>query len=73
MSQKSSLPQPTQSVSRVLTANRLERQVLNTILIKIRDANRIDPARAMAIVNEHSDALKSGHIRDFAIKYTSVV
>jgi len=57
------------SVLGVRLGSRLDKKTLDSVLENIRQAHRSDPARASAIVAEHSDALKSNRLRDFAIKY----
>ncbi|MFA6264364.1 MAG: hypothetical protein WC670_01435 [Pseudolabrys sp.] len=57
----------------VRLGSRLEKHTLAKVLDHIRTINEVDPARAQAIISEHSDALKSQHMRAFVLKYTSVV
>jgi hypothetical protein len=57
------------SVLGVRLGSRLDKRTLDSVLENIRRAYESDPARASAIVAEHSDALKSNRLRDFAIKY----
>lgn len=57
----------------VRLGSRLEKNALGKILDQIRDSNAVDPARARAIIAEHSDALKSNRMRSFVLKYTSAV
>jgi hypothetical protein len=52
---------------------RLEQPAFEKIIKKIREAHRTDPARAQAIVAEHSDALIHQRLRDFSIKYASAI
>jgi hypothetical protein len=40
---------------------------------KIKEVYAHDPARAQALVTEHSDALKSDGMRNFLLKYKSAV
>ena len=57
------------SVLGVRLGSRLDKKTLDSVLENIRQAHQSDPARASAIVAEHSDALKSNRLRDFAIRY----
>jgi hypothetical protein len=57
----------------VRLGSRLERPTLARILTRIREANSVEPARARAIIAEHSDALKSNKMRSFALKYSAAV
>jgi hypothetical protein len=52
---------------------RMDGKTLDTVLKQLREAYAVDQARAAAIVTEHSDALKSGNVRQFALKYSSAV
>jgi hypothetical protein len=52
---------------------RMDTKTLETVLKQLREAYAVDQARATAMVTEHSDALKSGKVRQFALKYTSAV
>ena len=61
------------SVMGIRLGSRLEQHQFETIMAMIKDANRVDPARAEAIVAEHSNALISQTLRDFSIKYTSLI
>ncbi|MGO7543900.1 hypothetical protein ACC680_35920 [Rhizobium ruizarguesonis] len=40
---------------------------------KIKEAHSTDPARAQAMVAEHSNALIGQTLREFSIKYTSTI
>jgi hypothetical protein len=53
--------------------SRLEPRLVSGLLKTIRDTYKVDQARAVAMISEHSDSLKSNRIRDFAIKYKSGV
>jgi hypothetical protein len=53
--------------------DRIESGAFAKIMAKIKSAYAIDPARAEALVTEHSDALKSDGMRNFLIKYQSAV
>jgi len=53
--------------------SRLEKYALDRVLRKIREAYAVEPARALAIISEHSDALKSSRMRSFVLKYAPAV
>jgi hypothetical protein len=61
------------SLMGIRLGTRLDQGQFEIIMAKIKDAHRADPARAQAIVAEHSNALISQTIRDFSLKYTSKV
>jgi hypothetical protein len=52
---------------------RMDGKTLEIVLKQLREAYAVDQARAAAMVTEHSDALKSGNLRQFALKYASAV
>ncbi len=52
---------------------RIERTAFANIMGKIKEAYSHDPARAQALVTEHSDALKTNAMRSFLLKYKSAV
>ncbi len=53
--------------------SRLDKHALAQVLDNIREVYVVDPARAQAIIAEHSNALKSGRMRSFAVKYEAAV
>lgn len=53
--------------------DRIERTAFAKIMGKIKEAFAQDPARAQALVTEHSDALKTDNMRNFLLKYNSAV
>ena len=61
------------SLMGIRLGTRLEQEEFEKIMKKIKDVHRTDPARAQAMVAEHSNALISQTLRDFSIKYTSPV
>lgn len=61
------------SLMGIRLGTRLEQDAFETIMSKIKEAHRTDPARAQAIVAEHSNALISQTMRDFSLKYTSAI
>lgn len=61
------------SLMGIRLGTRLGQDQFMKIMNKIKEAHRTDPARAQAIVSEHSNALISQTIGDFSIKYTSTI
>lgn len=61
------------SLMGIRLGSRLDQSHFEKIMGKIKDAHRTDPARAQAMVAEHSNALISQTLRDFSIKYTSAI
>jgi hypothetical protein len=61
------------SLMGIRLGTRLEQEEFDKIMNKIKEAHRTDPARAQAMVAEHSNALVSQTLRDFSIKYTSPI
>jgi hypothetical protein len=57
----------------VRLGSRLEKNTLNRVLVKVREVHSVDPARALAMIAEHSNALKSSRMRSFVLKYDSAV
>lgn len=57
------------SILGVRLGARLDKKILYGVLENIKKAYEVDPARAISIVAEHADALKSDRMRDFAVKY----
>jgi hypothetical protein len=57
----------------VRLGSRLEKNTLHRVLAKVREVHSVDPARALAMIAEHSNALKSSGMRSFVLKYDSAV
>jgi hypothetical protein len=57
----------------VRLGSRLEKGTLNRVLEKVREAHAVDPARALAMITEHSNALMSSGMQNFVLKYGSAV
>lgn len=57
----------------VRLGSRLDKHVVHSVLKHISDVQKIDPARASALITEHSDSLKSNQMRNFVIKYLPAV
>jgi hypothetical protein len=61
------------SLMGIRLGTRLEQEQFEKIMGKIKEAHSTDPARAQAMVAEHSNALIGQTLRDFSIKYTSTI
>jgi hypothetical protein len=59
------------SVMGVRLGSRLSPATLTKVLDSIEKAHQVDPARAISIIADHADALKSNKMRDFALKYSA--
>ena len=57
------------SIHGVRLASRIDEATLEKVVRHLRDAHRVDPARAMAMLSEYGDALKSSKVREFTVKY----
>jgi hypothetical protein len=61
------------SLMGIRLGTRLEQGQFEKIMAKIKEVHSTDPARAQAMVTEHSNALIGQTLRDFSIKYTSAI
>ncbi|WP_222311472.1 hypothetical protein [Rhizobium leguminosarum] len=61
------------SLMGIRLGTRLEQDQFEKIMGKIKEAHSTDPARAQAMVAEHSNALIGQTLREFSIKYTSTI
>lgn len=59
------------SLMGIRLGTRLQEDTFKSVMEKIKAANTNDAPRALAMIAEHSDALKSQTMRNFAIKYGS--
>ncbi|BCG88257.1 hypothetical protein MesoLj113c_43670 [Mesorhizobium sp. 113-3-9] len=61
------------SLMGIRLGTRLEQDQFEKIMEKIKEAHRTDPARAEAMVAEHSNALIGQTLREFTLKYVSPI
>ena len=61
------------SLMGIRLGTRLEQDQFEKIMDKIKEAHRTDPARAEAMVAEHSNALIGQTLREFTFKYVSPI